>query len=90
MTNQTTIMECYEKLRKDLEGRAIELVMRDPAWKKLMCLLSDKFNTISAKATSESDIATNMDAEILAFSQNLLESTGKRSLELSKELKVSL
>ena len=41
--------------------------MRSSVWQRLMELMADQFNTISAGAESESDIATKMDAAILSF-----------------------
>lgn len=52
--------------------------------------MADKFNTISASAKSESDVATKMDASILAFSMNVLEPTGQHGIELDKERKVTI
>ena len=55
-----------------------------------MKLMADEINSASLGAKSESDIATQMDATILAFSQNVLEPVGKKGFKLEKEKKVSL
>lgn len=88
--NVTKTLACYEQLRKELMDRDLESVMRDNTWYELMGLLADAFNTIAASASSESDIATKIDAAILAFSQNVLEPSGQKGLELDKERKVNI
>lgn len=77
--------DSYNCLRNELSSRDLEAVMRSNAWNELMGLLADRFNTISAEAASESDVATNMDAEFLAFSRNVMEPAGKKGFELKKE-----
>lgn len=88
MTGNEVKLKCYEHLREELKKKDIEAVMRGDNWKQLMCLMADTFNTIAAKAESESDVATNIDAEILAFSHNVLEPSGVKGFELKKEHKV--
>ncbi len=88
--NAAEMFECYETLRNELKERDLESVMRSRGWRKLMELLADNFNTISASASSESDIATKIDAAILAFSQNVLEPSGQKGFELNKERKVDI
>ena len=90
MDNSIEMLECYDALRKELSSRDLEAVMRSQMWRKLMGLMADKFNTISAGASSESDIATNIDAAILSFSQNIMEPSGRKGFELSKERKVAI
>lgn len=88
MTGNEVKLKCYEHLREELKKKDIEAVMRGDNWKQLMCLMADTFNTIAAKAESESDVATNIDAEILALSHNVLEPSGVKGFELKKEHKV--
>lgn len=83
-------IDCFNVLREELKNRDIESVMRDNSWLKLMKLMADEINSASLGAKSESDIATQMDATILAFSQNVLEPVGKKGFKLEKEKKVSL
>ncbi|MFR2716196.1 MAG: hypothetical protein ACLTA5_01935 [Anaerococcus obesiensis] len=64
--------------------------MRSELWVKLMKLLADEFNTIGLNANNEADVATNIDSEIIQFSNNLLEPFGIDKLNLSKEFGVSL
>lgn len=90
MDNYKEMLECYETLRSELNNHDLEAAMRRNTWKKLMNLMADRFNTISAEAVSESDVATNMDAVILSFSQNVIEPSGNKGFELKKEYKVSL
>lgn len=90
MNNSEEILNCQEELRNELNKKDIEAVMRGVTWQKLMQLMADKFNTISASAKSESDVATKMDASILAFSMNVLEPTGQHGIELDKERKVTI
>lgn len=88
MSNIEETFVCYEELRNALKKKDIESVMRSSVWYKLMELIADNFNTISAEADSESDIATKMDAAILSFSQNVMEPSGQKKFELKKEHKV--
>ena len=90
MNNSEEILKCYEGIRNELNKKDIEAVMRGTIWYKLMQLMSDQFNTISAGAQSESDIATKMDAAILSFSMNVLEPSGQPGIELDKERKVTI
>lgn len=90
MNNSEEIFKCYEEIRNELNKKDIEAVMRGTIWYKLMQLMSDQFNTISAGAQSESDIATKMDAAILSFSMNVLEPSGQPGIELDKERKVTI
>lgn len=71
MNNSKEIFDCYANIRDELIGKDIEAIMRGKHWAQLMRLMSDHFNTISIGAQSESDIATKMDASILAFSDNV-------------------
>lgn len=88
--NNTETLECYEQIRKELKKKDIEAVMRSSVWQRLMELMADQFNTISAGAESESDIATKMDAAILSFSSNVMEPSGQQRFELNKERNVRI
>lgn len=90
MNNSEETFICYEQIRNELKKKDIEAVMRGNTWKRLMELMADHFNTISVGAQSESDVATGIDAAILAFSDNVMEPSGQRGFELSKERKVSI
>lgn len=90
MNNSKEMFKCYELIRNELKKKDIEAVMRGKVWQRLMELMADHFNTISASAQSESDVATNIDAAILAFSTNVMEPSGQRSFEVNKERAVSI
>lgn len=85
MNNSKEIFDCYANIRDELIGKDIEAIMRGKHWAQLMRLMSDHFNTISIGAQSESDIATKMDASILAFSDNVMEPSGLQGFTLDKE-----
>lgn len=90
MNNAEDIVKCYEMLRSELKVKDLEAVMRGDTWARAMGLMADKFNSISARANSESDVATQIDAEILAFSHNVLEPSGRKGFDLKKERKVQI
>lgn len=90
MSNNFEMTESYSRLRLELKIKDIESVMRGQNWHKHMRLMADQFNTYSKEAKSESDVATKMDALILAFSQNVIEPSGNKGFELCKEHKVSI
>lgn len=90
MNNAEEMVKCYGMLRSELKVKDLEAVMRGNTWTRAMGLLADKFNSISARANSESDVATQMDAEILAFSHNVLEPSGRKGFDLKKERKVQI
>lgn len=90
MNNSKEIFDCYANIRDELIGKDIEAIMRGKHWAQLMRLMSDHFNTISIGAQSESDIATKMDASILAFSDNVMEPSGLQGFTLDKERKVTI
>lgn len=91
MTNRKQkIFECYEKLREELKKRERDAVIKGDTWRHLMSLMADEFNSISASASSESDIATKMDAQILNLSSNVFVSSGLHEFELDKERRVTL
>lgn len=87
--NEETL-KCYEILRGELKEKDLEAVMRGTTWNRLMNLMADKFNSIAERANSESDVATQIDAEILAFSQNVIIPSGRKGFDLKKEHKVQL
>lgn len=89
ITSEETL-NCYAALRQELSVADLEVVMRGVSWKKMMNLMADRFNSIAARAESEADVATKIDAEILAFSHYVLEPTGRRGFDLKKEHKVEL
>ncbi|MFR2831073.1 MAG: Eco57I restriction-modification methylase domain-containing protein [Finegoldia magna] len=80
----------YQELRELISTSTLESAMRSELWVKLMKLLADEFNTIGLNANNEADVATNIDSEIIQFSNNLLEPFGIDKLNLSKEFGVSL
>lgn len=90
MNNAVDMVKCYEMLRSELKVKDLEAVMRGNTWARAMGLMADKFNSISARANSESDVATQIDAEILAFSHNVLEPSGRKGFDLKKERKVQI
>lgn len=90
MNNAEEMVKCYGMLRSELKVKDLETVMRGNTWTRAMGLLADKFNSISARVNSESDVATQMDAEILAFSHNVLEPSGRKGFDLKKERKVQI
>lgn len=90
MNSVVDMVECYETLRSELKEKDLETVMRGSTWERAMGLMADKFNSISARANSESDVATQIDAEILAFSHNVLEPCGRKGFDLKKERKVQI
>ena len=61
------IVECYDKLRKELKKEERDVVIKGETWKNLMQLMADEFNSISSSASSEADIATNIDSQILSL-----------------------
>ena len=90
MNNAEDMVKCYEMLRTELKVKDLEAVMRGDTWERAMRLMADKINSISARANSESDVATQIDAEILAFSHNVLEPSGRKGFDLKKERKVQI
>lgn len=90
MNNAEKTITCYEALRNELKVKDLEAVMRGSTWAQMMGLMADKFNSIAAKAKSESDVATQIDAEILALSHNVLEPSGRKGFDLKKEHKVQI
>lgn len=84
------IIECYAKLREELKNEERDVVIKGNTWKDLMKLMADEFNSISSSASSESDIATNIDAQILNLSSNVFAPSGLHEFELDKERKVNL
>ncbi len=84
------ILDCYSKLRKELKKKEIDAVIRGNTWKSLMRLMADEFNSISASASSESDIATKMDAQILNLSSNVFVPSKLHEFVLNKEHGVTL
>ena len=85
-----TLTEGFGELKKQLERSDIESVMRGGLWKEQMRLMADAFNTASAKAESESDVATEIDRTIMELSERVLEPTGHKAFELKKEVPVEL
>lgn len=84
------ILECYEKLREELKEEERDAVIKGDTWKLLMRLMADEFNSISASASSEADIATKMDAQILNLSSNVFVPSGLHEFELDKESRVTV
>ncbi len=84
------ILDCYSKLREELKKKEMDAVVRGNTWKSLMRLMADEFNSISASASSESDIATKMDAQILNLSSNVFVPSGLHEFVLNKEHGVTL
>lgn len=89
-TRNQKVLELYNILREELKMQELDVVTRGEAWKELMGLMADEFNSISASANSESDIATKMDAQILNLSSNVFEPSGLHKFELNKERGVTL
>lgn len=85
-----SLQETFDGLSKQLGKEDIESVMRGELWEKAMDLMADKINTASARANSESDVATNMDSELLRFSDSVLVRSGQKPFELNKEVTVDL
>lgn len=90
MSNIEETFVYYEELKNELKKKDMESVMRGSAWYKTMELIADNFNTISADAVTESDVATQMDAAILSFSRNVMEPSGQKKFELKKEHKITI
>lgn len=84
------IVECYDKLRKELKKEERDVVIKGETWKNLMQLMADEFNSISSSASSEADIATNIDSQILSLSSYVFAPSGLHEFELDKERKVNL
>lgn len=84
------ISNSYSKLREELKKKEIDAVVRGDSWKFLMGLMADEFNSISASAVSEADVATRIDAHILNLSNNVFAPSGLHEFELTKERKVTI
>lgn len=84
------INEYTSEVQKLLLSEELESVIRSDSWNNLMQVMSDKINTASLKAESESDIAFELDHHLVNISDLILVPAGYNGYTPFRERSIKL
>lgn len=90
MSNSQEIIKMTDIVSSMLQASELDSVMRSAEWKRLLINISDDVNTVAKCANSESEIAFELDRQLVNLSERVLIPAGYDGYYVDRERKITI